>query len=73
MVKHTNVEDLTDIELLDALYDWHCLMAESFNGTKLPSDFPRRIVKDGSYRLNGKHLSLHELEMYVKERGVAPC
>ena len=67
-MKYTNVEDLTDAELLDALYDWRCMMAEAFNGTRLPSDFPRRSLKDGGYRLNGKHLAFYQMHDYVVGR-----
>ena len=33
MLEYCDVENLSDKELSDALYDWSCAMAHGFNGT----------------------------------------
>lgn len=70
MVEYCDVENLSDKELSDALYDWSCAMAHGFNGTPYPMDFPRFRLDVSGYKLQGKHLAFFAFENYCKTRGI---
>lgn len=70
MLEYCDVENLSDKELSDALYDWSCAMAHGFNGTPYPMDFPRFRLDVRGYKLQGKHLVFFAFENYCKTRGI---
>ena len=65
-----DVEKMSNKELADVLYDWTCGMANSFNGTPYPKDFPRFHMVVKSYKLQGKHLAFFAFKDYCKTRGI---
>lgn len=63
------IEEATDIELYRALYDWHCSMANAFNNSPYPSDYPLN-KKRYHYTLKGKHLCFYSFMKECNKRGV---
>ena len=66
-MKYYEVDELTDKELSDALYDWNCAMCHSFNGTPYPADVPRFDPR-GAYKHKGQHLAFYALKEYAEKR-----
>ena len=64
-----NLDSMSTQDLLDFYYDYDKAMAEGFNGTPLPSDYPRFKNK----HKYPKHIaSWNELDWYVREvKGLA--
>jgi len=45
-------------------------MAKAFNGTKLPSDFPRDVQGVTSLRKEGRLLAFYQLKNYCKDNNL---
>lgn len=51
-------------------YNWHCGMANSFNGTPYPRDYPREVYDVGGLTSEGVYMTFGCLDKYCKERGI---
>lgn len=71
MRKTIKYEDLTDEELTKVYLDWNDNMANGFNGTNYPPDYPRSSYPAATrFTLNGKSPGFVGLAAYCKQRGI---
>ena len=68
--RQRRVEDATESDLGNYLYDWDCGMRNAFNGTPYPTDYPRCKLSVSSYTLDGGHLCFNQFQKYCNDRGI---
>lgn len=65
-----DVSECSEEVIKNYFYNWDCQMAKAFNGTKLPSDFPRDVQGVTSLKKEGRLLAFYQLKNYCKDNNL---
>jgi len=65
-----DITECSEEVIKNFFYNYDCEMAKSFNGTKLPSDFPRDTLGVTSLKKGDRTLAFFQLKNYCKDNNL---